>query len=56
MKKIFAFMLLLLNDFLFITGAAFIACAAYRLHSNIGLLTTGVFFIFYAVLISKKRG
>lgn len=55
MKKIFNILLLFLNDFLFIIGAAFITTAAYRLNINIGLILTGVFFIFYAMLLSKKR-
>ncbi|AKL76680.1 hypothetical protein [Bacillus velezensis] len=55
MKEILTAMMLFLNDFLFIIGAAFILAAAYRLHTDIGLVLTGVFFIFYALLLSKKR-
>ncbi|MCR4365419.1 MULTISPECIES: hypothetical protein [Bacillus amyloliquefaciens group] len=55
MKKILTAMMLFLNDFLFIIGAAFILATAYRLHTDIGLVLTGVFFIFYALLLSKKR-
>ncbi|MBT2167381.1 MULTISPECIES: hypothetical protein [Bacillus] len=56
MKKILKSFLLFLNDFLFIIGAAFVLTAAYRLNANIGLILTGVFFMFYAALLSKKRG
>ncbi|MGG3936328.1 hypothetical protein ACTXHP_08525 [Bacillus stercoris] len=56
MKKILKGFLLFLNDFLFIIGAAFVLIAAYRLNANIGLILTGVFFMFYAALLSKKRG
>ncbi|WP_437132664.1 hypothetical protein [Bacillus atrophaeus] len=55
MKKILTIIMLFINDFLFIVGAAFILAAAYRLHTNIGLILTGVFFMFYAMLLSKKR-
>lgn len=55
-KKILKGFLLFLNDFLFIIGAAFVLTAAYRLNANIGLILTGVFFMFYAALLSKKRG
>lgn len=55
-KKILKGFLLFLNDFLFIIGAAFVLIAAYRLNANIGLILTGVFFMFYAALLSKKRG
>ncbi|MBE7133903.1 hypothetical protein FT642_20140 [Bacillus paranthracis] len=46
--------MLLLNDFLFIVGAIFISIAAYRIHPSAGLFVTGVFFMFYALLLSKK--
>ncbi|HFK1726903.1 MULTISPECIES: hypothetical protein [Bacillus] len=45
---------LLLNDLLFVVGAIFISIAAYRIHPNAGLFVTGVFFMFYALLLSKK--
>ncbi|MEG7334020.1 hypothetical protein [Bacillus sp. 0102A] len=54
MKKVFTFFMLILNDLLFVTGAAFILTAAYRWNTNIGLILTGVFFMFYAYLLTKK--
>ncbi|AJC27196.1 hypothetical protein AAHB40_10080 [Bacillus velezensis] len=53
-KKGFSFFLLILNDLLFMAGAAFILTAVYRWSTNIGLILTGVFLMFYAYLISKK--
>ncbi|WP_371149650.1 hypothetical protein [Bacillus subtilis] len=46
--------MLILNDLLFITGVGFILTAAYRWNTNIGLILTGVFFMFYAYLLTKK--
>ncbi|MBU8701170.1 hypothetical protein B4125_0137 [Bacillus paralicheniformis] len=54
MKKLLAFLLLILNDLLFVAGTAFILAAAYRVNTNIGLILTGVFFMFYAYLLTKK--
>ncbi|MGG4365704.1 hypothetical protein ABEX45_15970 [Bacillus subtilis] len=54
MKRGFSFFLLILNDLLFITGVGFILTAAYRWNTNIGLILTGVFFMFYAYLLTKK--
>ncbi|MCY8315782.1 hypothetical protein MOC71_03240 [Bacillus vallismortis] len=54
MKRGFSFFLLILNDLLFVTGAGFILTAAYRWNTNIGLILTGVFFMFYAYLLTKK--
>ncbi|TWO94523.1 hypothetical protein EUA41_19610 [Bacillus velezensis] len=53
-KALFSFFCLILNDLLFMVGAAFILTAVYRWSTNIGLILTGVFFMFYAYLISKK--
>ncbi|GIN17451.1 hypothetical protein J32TS2_28070 [Shouchella clausii] len=55
-KKLLAMFLLALNDFLFIVGAVFILVATYRYSTNIGLILTGVFFMFYSFLLSKQRG
>ncbi|MCI4128223.1 hypothetical protein [Bacillus haynesii] len=55
MKKFLAFLLLILNDLLFVVGATFILAAAYRFNTNIGLILTGVFFMFYAYLLTKKE-
>ncbi|MFB4260759.1 hypothetical protein ACE106_16575 [Shouchella clausii] len=55
-KKLLAMFLLSLNDFLFIIGAVFILVATYRYSTNIGLILTGVFFMFYSFLLSKQRG
>ncbi|WP_144459999.1 hypothetical protein [Bacillus pumilus] len=52
MKK-FVFLKLILNDLLFIGGCIFILLAAYRVNMNIGLFLTGVFFMFYAYLLSN---
>ncbi|UTQ07504.1 hypothetical protein NMK97_13970 [Bacillus amyloliquefaciens] len=48
------FFCLIINDLLFMAGAAFILTAVYRWSANIGLILTGVFLMFYAYLISKK--
>lgn len=56
MKKILTAMMLFLNDFLFIIGVAFILANRYRLHTDIGLVLTGVFFIFYALSCSVRKG
>ncbi|EOA3902524.1 hypothetical protein [Bacillus cytotoxicus] len=53
-KVIFNLIMLLLNDLLFVIGSMFIAITAYRIHPNAGLFVTGVFFMFYALLLSKK--
>lgn len=55
MKKIIAFIILAINDLLFIIGATLILIAVYRFNVNIGLIMTGVFFMFYSLLISLKR-
>lgn len=54
MKALLSFFCLILNDLLFMAGAAFILTAVYRWSTNIGLILTGVFLMFYAYLISKK--
>lgn len=56
MKKVLSFILMILNDVLFLIGSVFVTIAAYRFNINIGLLVTGVFFIFYALLLSHQRG
>ncbi|WP_144462616.1 hypothetical protein [Bacillus pumilus] len=53
MKKFIVHLKLLLNDLLFIGGCIFILLAAYRVNTNIGLFLTGVFFMFYAYLLSS---
>lgn len=54
MKTLLSFFCLIINDLLFMAGAAFILTAVYRWSTNIGLILTGVFLMFYAYLISKK--
>ncbi|MEH7875751.1 hypothetical protein V7685_17490 [Bacillus velezensis] len=54
MKVLLSFFCWILNDLLFMAGAAFILTAVYRWSTNIGLILTGVFLMFYAYLISKK--
>ncbi|EMA6341692.1 MULTISPECIES: DUF1056 family protein [Bacillus cereus group] len=53
-KGIFNLIMLLLNDLLFAIGAILISITAYRIHLNAGLFVTGVFFMFYALLLSEK--
>ncbi|TDQ39229.1 hypothetical protein EV213_108181 [Aureibacillus halotolerans] len=43
-----------LNDILFVAGAACWITAAYRYSLNIGLITTGVFFMLSAVVVTRR--
>lgn len=54
-KKTMIFLFSILNDLVFFAGAIFITIAAYKIHEIIGLLATGGFFIFTAILMSRRR-
>ncbi|QKJ41715.1 hypothetical protein SA286_10345 [Bacillus altitudinis] len=54
-KQVVIFLYSILNDLVFFAGAIFITIAAYKIHEIIGLLVTGVFFIFTAILMSRRR-
>lgn len=54
-KQVVIFLYSILNDLVFFSGAIFITIAAYKIHEIIGLLVTGGFFIFTAILMSRRR-
>ncbi len=55
MKKFYRVLLALMDDFLFIAGAACFVIAGYYVDFRIGLATLGAFLILYAVIIARGK-
>jgi len=55
LKKFYRVLLALMDDSLFIPGAASFVVAAYYVDFRIGLATLGAFLIIYSVIIARGK-
>lgn len=55
MKKFYRVLLALMDDFLFICGAACVTAAAYCVDYRAGMAVLGVFLIAYSVIVARSK-